>query len=244
MGLGGNRGAWGEPIEAMTVTCHGGRRLGVLVITNRGLLRIGLEFAAAALGVAVALSHRALGLGDLHVMVLLIGAGSLELRQLLGLSDELVSSCLLFVAGVVLGEMIHEAGHACMARLLGYSVEGIYVTGKSSAIHWGRPSRTMEARHVLLVALAGPAANAAAALMLTVWAAVDGASTLLELCILSQIVSAVFNLVPFRTAGTETEVSCPALGIRQSASDGYWALQVVRRGTRRTVNQILEAQHS
>jgi Peptidase M50B-like len=102
------------------------------------------------------------------------------------------------LVGVVVAMLIHEGGHAGAAVVLGYRVEWVVLGGIAGVTAYrGRDDRPLDR---LAVALAGPAANALAALTL-VWVAglvVGGARDALGLAAVLNAVGLVVNLVPLR----------------------------------------------
>src|SRR5262249_25392446 len=103
-----------------------------------------------------------------------------------------------------------EGGHAAAAAVLGYRVEWVVLGGIAGITAYrGRDDRPLDR---LAVALAGPAANAGAALILA-WVAgllVGGAQDAVALAAVLNVVGLVVSLVPIR------------------GSDGAAALQALR----------------
>jgi Peptidase M50B-like len=102
------------------------------------------------------------------------------------------------LVGVIAAMLIHEGGHAAAAVVLGYRVEWVVLGGIAGVTAYrGRDDRPIDR---LAVALAGPAANAFAALMLA-WAAdllIGGAQDAVALAAVLNAVGLVVNLVPLR----------------------------------------------
>jgi Peptidase M50B-like len=121
---------------------------------------------------------------------------------------------LLGLVGVVAAMLIHEGGHAGAAVLLGYRVEWVVLGGIAGVTAYrGRDDRPLDR---LAVALAGPAANALAALSLA-WVAgllVGGARDAVGLAAVLNAVGLVVNLVPLR--GSDGAAAVQALRDHQA----------------------------
>jgi len=70
-----------------------------------------------------------------------------------------------FLAAVVIGLAIHEAGHFFAARSLGYPAK-IVLTRRGPGTQWGSDDVESSRRDRLLVTLAGPLASAAGGMVL------------------------------------------------------------------------------
>jgi hypothetical protein len=102
------------------------------------------------------------------------------------------------LVGVVVAMLIHEGGHAAAAVVLGYRVEWVVLGGIAGVTAYrGRDDRPLDR---MAVALAGPAANALAALTLASVAGllVGGARDAVGLAAVLNAVGLVVNLVPLR----------------------------------------------
>jgi Zn-dependent protease len=122
------------------------------------------------------------------VLMALYAVGALVTRGLLGLSTTLGLAVVLFTSVV-----LHELGHAMAARMFGIRTAHItlYPFGGVAAIA-GMPAKPWQE---MVVALAGPAVNAALAVLFLGGWAISGALPLLFVAALN-VGMGMFNLIP------------------------------------------------
>ncbi len=109
--------------------------------------------------------------------------------------------------GVVAGSFLHELGHACAARNLGYQTTFSAMTVRMQMVDWSRPTGDVDPQHLYWIAGAGPAMNVAIALI-TALAAATGTALALPLlgAAVANALHALNNLIPRTIRGAPTSL--------------------------------------
>lgn len=190
---------WGASLPAPCVGYDGLRQWGRFAISKGGLAFVGVLVALTAIGLWVEVPPE---------FRLLAFAPLAMLLQLVA----------------------HEAGHALAAIACGYSVKTVFVAGTVAGVEPARSSQDIAPRHLLWIALGGPGANALAAVGVVVWVIAGGWTYFLVALFGAQIIAFLVTIFPTpgKKASGAVVVSWPALGLVGAASDGYYAMLMLR----------------
>ena len=124
----------------------------------------------------------------------------------------------------------HEAGHALAAVACGYSVKTVFVAGTVAGVEPARSSQDIAPRHLLWIVLGGPGANVLVAVGVVFWVSAGGWTPFLVALFGAQIIAFLVTIFPTpgKKARGAVVVSWPALGLVGAASDGYYAMLMLR----------------
>ena len=197
--------AWGD-LDAPPTTYDGVHwRWGRLVVSRGGLVRV-------------------IGMAALCVVMVWIAA-----RFFWGRFLPTAVFVAVFVPGLVVGQVIHEAGHALASITRGYRVRSVFVMLGFTEVEPYRPSGDIDPRDLLWISLGGPGANVVAGALAALLGVVAGWSPILSAFVIGQI-SYAGNILPWAVRRPKGYHGGPwsALGFCGVATDGYVAWRILR----------------